>query len=356
MNKKTIKRAVLKILWPFLHQTRSHLISRPFYGGIGSVLMFHRVCPDKRGIRVQGNSGLEVTPEYLENLILYLIKMNYDFVSLDTVHERLTEGYIGKKFIAFTFDDGYSDNLTFAYPILKKYDIPFTIYVATNYPDGGIIPWWYPLEDLIIKNKFLEFENDDKCYKFKCETLPEKEIVFHDIRNILMHSPQEQLSFKVDSFFRNHNIDLSEISEHYMLSWAQIQELNKSNLVNFGAHTVNHLALNKISKNDIRKEVLNSKLRLELKLQQSIDHFSYPFGSTEEVNEREFSIIKECGFKTATTTRWGNIFSEHKYHNECLPRIHINEKRDLRNVNFLSLSINGVIPCMVNKFKRVVTV
>jgi len=105
-----------------------------------------------------------------------------------------------------------------------------------------------------------------------------------------------------------------------------------------------------------RKEVLDSKLRLKLKLQQSIDHFSYPFGSTEEVNEREFSIIKECGFKTATTTRWGNIFSEHKYHNECLPRIHINEKRDFRNVNFLSLSIDGVIPCMVNKFKRVVTV
>ena len=97
MNKKTIKRAVLKILWPFLHQTRSHLISRSFYGGIGSILMFHRVCPDKRGIRIQGNSGLEVTPEYLENLILYLIKMNHDFVSLDTVHERLAEGYIGKK-------------------------------------------------------------------------------------------------------------------------------------------------------------------------------------------------------------------------------------------------------------------
>jgi len=76
---------------------------------------------------------------------------------------------------------------------------------------------------------------------------------FSRYQNILMHSPQEQLSFKVDSFFRNHNIDLSKISEHYMLSWTQIQELNKSNLVNFGAHTVNHLALNKISKNDIKE-------------------------------------------------------------------------------------------------------
>ena len=90
-------------------------------------------------------------------------------------------------------------------------------------------------------------------------------------------------------------------------------------------------------------------------MQKRVDHFSYPFGSSKEVNEREFAIVKECGFKTSTTTRWGNIFKEHKDHKECLPRIHVSEKRDLYNVKFLSLSINGVIPCMVNRFKRIVT-
>ena len=355
MNKKTMKRAVLKILWPLLYQTKCHLISRLGYSGIGSILMFHRVCPADGKIRIQGNSGLEVTPEYLEKSIQYLMKENYEFISLDTVYDRLQEEHSNRKFLAFTFDDGYSDNLTHAYPILKKYNIPFTIYIATTYPDGQLTPWWYPLEEVILKNDCLEFQEDGKYYQFNCRSLPEKETVFHNIRALLMDGLQTNLVSRVQKFFSLFDVDLLETSKGYMLSWEQINELSKSRLVNFGAHTVNHLALNRLSKEDVKQEVLNSKLRLEAKLQKRVDHFSYPFGSSKEVNEREFAIVKECGFKTSTTTRWGNIFKEHRDHKECLPRIHVSEKRDLYNVKFLSLSINGVIPCMVNRFKRIVT-
>ena len=356
MNKKTIKRAVLKILWPLLYQTKTHLISRLGYSGMGSILMFHRVCPADGRIRIQGNSGLEVTPEYLEKSIQYLIKENYEFVSLDAVYDRLQVGCDGRKFIVFTFDDGYSDNLTHAYPIFKKYGVPFTVYIATNYPDGQLTPWWYPLEEVILKNDCLEFQEDGEYHKFNCRTLPEKETVFHDIRALLMGGPQADLLSRVQKFFSFFNVNLRETTQGHMLSWEQINELGRSSLVTFGAHTVNHLALNRLSKEDIKQEALDSKLRLEAKLKKRIDHFAYPFGSSGEVGEREFAIIKECGFKTSTTTRWGNIFKEHRNHKECLPRIHVSEKRDLYNVKFLSLSIDGVIPCMVNRFKRIVTV
>ena len=356
LNKKTIKRTILKILWPLLYHTQSHLISRMAYSGIGSILMFHRVCPADSKIRIQGNSGLEVTPEYLEKLIQSLLKENYDFVSLDAVHDRLQEQQDGRKFLALTFDDGYADNLTHAYPILKKYNIPFTIYIATNYPDGKLIPWWYPLEELILKNERLEFQDDEQCHVFNCASLPEKETAFHNIRALLMGGPQADLLSRANKFFALHNVDLSEATKGFMLNWDQIEELNKTDIVNLGAHTVNHLALNRLSEEDVRREILDSKLRLESKLKKSIDHFSYPFGTSEEVNEREFFIAKECGFKTSTTTRWGNIFSQHKHHQECLPRIHVSEKRDLYNVKFLKLFIDGAIPCMINKFKRVITV
>ena len=356
MNKKTIKRALIKNIWPLLYNTRSHLISRPIYSGIGSILMFHRVCPTEERMRIQGNSGMEVTPQYLESLIQYLLKLNYDIISLDSVYERLEKGHTGKKFIAFTFDDGYYDNLLHAFPILKKYNIPFTIYVATNYPDGRLTPWWYPLEELILKNDRLEFKEDGQFKNFICKTLPDKEVTFHNIRTLLMGGPHADLLTRVNNFFDNFNVDLYEATKGYMLNWDQIKELNREEIVNFGAHTLNHLALNRLSKNNATDEILNSKQRLESELQNKVDHFSYPFGSSEEVNEREFSIAKQCGFKTSTTARWGNIFKKHKDHQECLPRIHVSEKRDLYNINLLSLSINGVIPCMVNKFKRIITV
>tara|TARA_B100002003_G_scaffold178362_1_gene166303 strand:- start:254 stop:769 length:516 start_codon:yes stop_codon:yes gene_type:complete len=171
-----------------------------------------------------------------------------------------------------------------------------------------------------------------------------------------MGGPQADLLSRVQKFFSFFNVNLRETTQGHMLSWEQINELGRSSLVTFGAHTVNHLALNRLSKEEIKQEVLNSKLRLEVKLKKRIDHFAYPFGSSKEVNEREFTIVRECGFKTSTTTRWGNIFKEHRDHKECLPRIHVSEKRDLYNVKFLSLSINGVIPCMVNRFKRIVTI
>ena len=356
MNKKTIKRTVLKFLWPLLYHTKSHLISRLAYAGIGSILMFHRVCPAKGEIRIRGNAGMEVTPEYLEKLVQTLMEENYEFVSLDTVYDRLQEKHIGRKFIALTFDDGYADNLIHAYPILKKYNIPFTIYIVTSYPDGQLTPWWHPLEDLILKNDYLEFQEDEKTYKFNCAGLSEKETAFHSIRALLMGGPQADLLARVNKFFSQYDIDLSKTTKDLMLNWDQIIELSNTGIVTLGAHTVNHLALNRLTDENIKREVLDSKLRLESKLHKSIDHFSYPFGSSEEVNEREFAIVKECGFKTSTTTRWGNVFQEHRDHKECLPRIPVNEKRDLHDVKFLRLSINGAIPCMINKFKRIVTV
>ena len=75
MNTKTLKRAVIKTLWPLLYHTKIHFISRLIYSGIGSILMFHRVCPADERIRIQGNSGMEVTPNYLESLIQYLIRL-----------------------------------------------------------------------------------------------------------------------------------------------------------------------------------------------------------------------------------------------------------------------------------------
>ena len=356
MNSKTLKRAVIKTLWPLLYHTKIHFISRLIYSGIGSILMFHRVCPADERIRIQGNSGMEVTPNYLESLIQYLIRLKYEIISLENVHERLRTGRRGGKFIAFTFDDGYSDNFIHAYPILKKYNIPFTIYVATNYPDGQLTPWWYPLEELILKNECLEFKEDGENQKFNCKSLPEKEITFHRLRTLLMGGANADLLSRVQKFFNFYNVDLFEATKGYMLSWEQIKTLNKEKLVTFGAHTVNHLALNRLSEKDATDEILKSKRRLESELKDKVDHFSYPFGSSQEVNEREFSIARQCGFKTSTTARWGNIFKKHKNHQECLPRIHVSEKRDLYDINLISLSINGIIPCMVNKFKRVVTI
>jgi peptidoglycan/xylan/chitin deacetylase (PgdA/CDA1 family) len=356
MNRKTIKRKFIKLLLPALYHTKVHNIFKIAYSGMGSILMFHRVQPKDTRSRIKKNSELEVTPEFLEQLIKYFSSAGREFISLNNVYDRLHENKSRKKFLAVTFDDGYADNLIHAFPILKKYNIPCTIYVSTNYPDRKVAPWWYALEDLLLKNDFLKFNLEKKKYKFTLRTLLEKEDAYKTIAHLLTNGPEGDSPNRINEFFSSFDVDLQQLTGKLLLSWEQIIKMSKDPIIDFGAHTINHFALNKLSKEEIKYEVLESKKRIESKIQRKVDHFSYPFGSCHQVNDREFAIIKECGFKTATTTRRGNIFPVHKNHFECLPRINVNEKMYLHNAKLLSLAVNGVIPCLANKFKRVVTV
>ncbi len=354
MYSKLVKRAASNILFPFLFYTRSYFLSKPFYSGVGSILMFHRVCPESSKPRIRGNAGLEVTPEYLENTIEFLRQNKYEFVSLCQAAKILNEDRKAKKFTVFTFDDGYMDNYIHAYPILKKYRVPFTIYVTTNLPDGKAVLWWYLLEDLILKVTRIDFQLNGREYQYPCASLLQKEWTYQEIHRLILNGPSSELNQRIKQVFRDYDINFFEKTLELALTWEQIREMSEDPLVDIGAHTISHHALSKLTNSAVRNEIEGSRDKIESEINQKVKHFCYPFGTQNEVGEREFKIVKKCGFKTSTTTCAANIFSEHKNLLERLPRIPINQKRDNGNINYLNLWLKGALPCILNKLKRVV--
>ncbi len=350
-----IKKNLVDLVFTILEKSNGHIFTRPLYSGIGNVLVFHRVRPDPGGKTISANSGLEVTPESLEEIIRFFARRDYEFVSLDELYRRLNSGEVANKFVAFTFDDGYADNLTYAYPILKKHQVPFTIYVTTCFPDNTAIIWWYLLEDLILERDRIDVRDGGRENAITCETWNQKETVFMEIRSILLDRHEGDWAATIDSVLGAHDFDLYGHTERLALTWEQIAELEKDPLVTIGAHTTNHYPLNTLPESGVKLEISDSKKRLESELSCPIEHFAYPFGTRNEVGEREFRIVKDSGFKTATTTRCGNIFPEHRHHMECLPRNDISGQRVGRNVNYLNLWVDGTIPCLMNKFERVIT-
>ena len=85
--------------------------------------MLHRIVKKDSALRIEKNRKSEVSPEYLESIINYFLKNNYDIVSLDRIYEILINKKRQKKFVSFTFDDGYIDAYTLAYPVFKKYNL-----------------------------------------------------------------------------------------------------------------------------------------------------------------------------------------------------------------------------------------
>jgi hypothetical protein len=162
---------------------------RPLMGGVGAILMLHHVRPS-RSDRFQPNHLLEVTPRFFETVIRRLRRSKVDLISLDEMHRRLTTGdYPRRRFVCVTFDDGYRDNLQFAYPVLKKYEVPFTIYVATSFADRIGELWWLALEAVIAQNDMIGMHLDGRDRWFECRSVADKRQVYDHIYGWLRQRP-----------------------------------------------------------------------------------------------------------------------------------------------------------------------
>ena len=332
---------------------RSGFITRLFYSGIGHIVVFHRVCPPGGESRLTLNAGMEITPKQLEEIFQFFADRRYEFISLDQMAERL-KGAKGqkKKFVVFTFDDGYKDNFTYAYPVFKNFDIPFTIYVTTNFPDGKAILWWYLLEDLIRERDELIINTGTGEEEFDCRTPAAKDETFYKIRSLVMSWSAAEYNQRVGKLFEPYGMDLYGKTSELALDWEQIERLSRDPLVTIGAHTVNHYALSKLSQAEAEYEILESKRKIESRTNREVSHFAYPFGGKDEAGRREFEMVKACGFKTAVTGRFANIFPQHGNYMECLPRLFIGPEC---STQYFTQLVNGILPGISNKFKRIVT-
>ena len=131
---------------------------------VGEIWMLHRVV--EQSSKKTEQQELEVTPEWLEEKITERRAMGWQFVSIDNIPSLLTKhlSLNTKRFICVTFDDGYRDNYTLAYPILKRLGVPFTVYVTTGFIDNRIPMWWYPGEQLgITIDELKEMDADPIC-------------------------------------------------------------------------------------------------------------------------------------------------------------------------------------------------
>lgn len=345
MNKYYVQQAA-RTLTPALFYSGIHQITKPFYSGIGQILMFHRVLPKSNKLRIHNHESLEITPESLEGTIDFFRKRGYDFISFDDLpqYQKPTK----RKFVIFTFDDGYVDNFETAYPIFKKHRIPFTIYITTGLPDGHAFPWWYWLEDLIVKHESLELNINGKPTHFTTYTLKAKEITFNQVRSILAVANKNELEIYKKAMFGNYVDENAQLTKSISMSWSQIEELSKDPLVTIGSHTVNHYPLKSLTAEESKFELSEAKKIIESKIKKEVKHFCYPIGS---YSPREIILANECGYQTATTVNMSNFSPEHFAHPFALPRIMVNA---LTTEKLLTLQVNGLLPFLRNKGRRVV--
>lgn len=303
-----------------------HTLKRP-PKALGYIFMLHRVDEYEEG-HLWCNEHMKVTPDFLDSTIASL-KEKFDIIPLSEVPVRLQNKH-KQKFIVFTMDDGYKDNYTKALPVFKKHNVPFTIFVTTDFPDRKAMLWWYELEDLLLSNECITLANgitySSRNYQEKCDS-------FLKIREEILKLNQLDLENELNKLFANYQINWTSKCEELCLSWDDIKVLKKEPLVTIGAHTRHHYNLKQLeTENDVIKEV-QSGIDL-LKQNANIDPvvFAYPFGMSTEAGEREFKILDGFPFICSCIACGGRCTKENAKRLNSLPRIMLKQEFKLEDL------------------------
>jgi len=339
-----------KLATSVLFVTKLYTLFRPFYAGIGTIFMLHRVVPVDQHARLAMNRGMEVSVPCLEQAIDYCIAKKYDIISLGELKTRLIEKkYNDNHCVCFTFDDGYRDVYTHVLPLFRQYALPFAAYIPTSFPDHTARMWWYALEDVICASTSLRFAWKQKTYTFSTASLVEKNSAFYAIRCLILAQTADEIPKLLDVLHTTCGMDTTRYQD-YALTWDQIRELNNDPLVTIGAHSVHHDNLARVSDDDLTFELTESRRIIEQHTGKSVHHFCYPFGDAGSVAQRECARTEQCGYATAVTTRHAHIFPEHAAHLCALPRI------ELRDNVSLDVLMSGAISALQYNGKKIITI
>jgi peptidoglycan/xylan/chitin deacetylase (PgdA/CDA1 family) len=347
-----LKKAIIRTGLETLYFTGMHHAMRPLVGGVGAILTLHHVRPPRTDA-FQPNRLLEVSPAFLERVLNQLSRARIDIVSLDEMHRRYVENDFRRRFVCITFDDGYKDLAQWAYPLLKKYQMPFALYIPTSFPDRLGELWWVALEAVIAQNSRIGMQINGEDRFFECGTVSEKRELYDEIYAYLRSMKTEvQIRQAVRDLCACHRIEIAAFCRDLCMNWEEIGELAADPLVTIGAHTVNHMMLRKVESDEaVRAEIDMSRSVLEAALGLRTEHLAYPVGDPTSAGQREFRIAAELGFKTAVTTRPGVLFRAHRDHLTALPRISLNG--DFQSQRYVKVLMSGAATAIWNGFRRV---
>lgn len=286
-------------------------------GALGVVLMLHRVAEYDKS-RLVPNEDLKVSPAFLQKTIEKYRKAGFAFLSLDEVYDIITgKNKMDKPFVAITLDDGYLDNYTTAYPIFKRNNVPFCIFVATDFPDKRALLWWISIEDLILANNKIQLSDGSN---YICHTYQQKWDTFRLIREKILKLNQRNLLTSLQELFSNYQIDWLAPIQEMGMSWDNIKELRKEPLCTIGGHTMSHPSFIPLALGEIKDEIDGGIEKLKSVLDCDIHHFAYPYGSMKEDGEREYEYLKSFDFRTAFISFGGFITKDDINNMTHLPR------------------------------------
>lgn len=291
-------------------------IFRKLGGRSTIILVYHRVM-DKRNEKDikdgedKGNSFLldqsliSASPNNFDKQMQHLSR-KYKVISLEEFIDSCNRNVkLPKNSVVITFDDGYKDNYSYAYPILNRYGLRATIFLAAGAIEKEEMFWWDKVAYLISKSAAKDIAIE-RIGRLSLKNMDERRKAIREVCLRLKDKNEKEKNSLIESLSKELGVKLPKkgLARQTLLTWKEIDEMSKGG-ISFGAHTLTHPILTNMPIAEARNEIVLSKDAIEKAIKKRVMSFSYPNGYRCDFNEEIKEEVKRAGFECAVTYMQG---------------------------------------------------
>ena len=286
----------------------------------GLILMYHRIADERFD-----PWKLCVTPDNFGQQLEVLRSSGVRVMHLHELATALASGKVPGRSVVLTFDDGYLDNLESGRPLLEKYGIPATVFVASGYLASEGEFWWDAMERVLLTlgrlpDKFeVEIDGERRSWELNGDatwsaedaerqrdwrpyTPPKtpRQRLYSELRDLVLHASPAERGRVIAELLAWAEIPVGARPTRRILDEDGLRRLAADDLIDIGGHSITHPELANLSVSEQDHELRTSKDRLEHVLGRDITALAYPHGSCSSDTKR---LAAEAGYAFACGTQ-----------------------------------------------------
>jgi peptidoglycan/xylan/chitin deacetylase (PgdA/CDA1 family) len=301
-GKHLLKRTVMRVLYSLCVFTLFRFSNRRKL----LILTYHGVLNDASTTDEYVDRNF-VSAASFESQMSYLSR-HYNVITLTELVDILNKKHpMGTYNAVVTFDDGYKNNYTVAYPIMKQCGIRPTIFLATGFMENGKrLPWTEKVRRAIYFTQlpYIRISAAGLDRLFPTSSATQREQTSREIVEALKSMPDEARQDAVDQLLKriapNPEVPWRNEERDEFLNWDDVAEMSR-NGIEFGSHTVNHAILPRLTEQDVLNEICLSKKEIQDVQCKECTLFSYPNGSQRDFTQDNRACLQQAGYTCALT-------------------------------------------------------
>ncbi|MCI0392818.1 MAG: polysaccharide deacetylase family protein [Acidobacteria bacterium] len=281
------------------------------------ILTYHRFYTNDHGVITSASAFSEQ---------LAYLKAHYRVVPLSQIVEQMSlPGEPQNRLAAITIDDGYRDAYEIAFPLLRRYSLPATLFVVTEFVERRVWLWPDKMRYLtsLARPQELVAAIEGRELRISLSDDRSREEAAEKVNSELKRLSDEAKDEAIDSIAASLDITIPQAppEEYASIGWDQAREMDAKG-VEIGSHTMTHPILTNIGDTRLRCELSESRNQIEAVLRRPVEHFCYPNGDYDERVRKE---AVRAGYRCAVTSTDGLNATGH----DLFTLRRINTERDM---------------------------